>query len=818
MVQTFPLRWSILLLLLAALALGLYLWAFRDLPSPEDLNAFTTAPSSKIYDRNGRLLFEMPPPYTGSHTPVPLDEIPEALIQATIALEDEDFYTNPGFDLRGIMRAVWYDLNLDEDARPMGGSTLTQQLVRNLMLSPGERYEQTLRRKVREAFLAVRVTARYSKDEILAFYLNETYYGNLAYGVEAAAQAYYGKHVRDLDLAECAMLAVLPQAPALWNPLEHFEDAAFRQSIVLDRMVAEGYVAADAADLARSEKLDFAAAPLPIRAPHFVMYVRGLLEQEIGLERLQAGGLEIHTTLDLDLNEAARDMMRYRLDQLAVCDHDELCPPGGYNVRNAAVVALDPSTGEVLAMVGSPDYFSARIDGAVNGTTALRQPGSSIKPITYAAAFADAWTSSRSRMSSGSRMTPATVMMDVRTSFVTREGTPYVPLNYDLTFRGPVRLREALASSYNVVAVKVLDAVGIEAMTSMARQMGITTFDDPDRIGLAVALGGGEVRLLELAAAYAALANGGYAVAPQVVRSVTDADGHVIWQRPCDSPAACLQDRVLDARVAYQLTDILSDDQARIPTFGEDSVLNLTRPAAVKTGTTTDFRDNWTVGYTPDLVVGVWVGNADSEPMKGVTGVTGAAPLWRDVMEAAHKGLPVHAFVRPDGLVAVEVCALSGELPNPDCPHTVTELFLEGTEPTTTCEMHQRIGDQVYVVLPPEAQAWGREHGIPQPPTDDRVSAPEAGLILTSPDTGAVYRIDPTLPPAQQKIRIAAAAGVALDRATLLVDGVPFAEFDAPPYEALWTLTEGTHRFQARGIDAQGEDVMSGIVEVTVQP
>ena len=336
MVQTPLLRWGIPLLLLAALVLGLYLWAFRDLPSPEDLSAYTAAPSSKIYDRNGRLLFEMPPPYSGSHTPVPLDEVPEALVQATIALEDKDFYANPGFDLRGIMRAVWYDLSRDKDARPMGGSTLTQQLVRNLVLSPGERYEQTLRRKVREAFLAVRVTARYSKDEILGFYLNETYYGNLAYGVEAAAQAYYGKHVRDLDLAECAMLAILPQAPALWNPLEHLEDAKFRQSIVLDRMVAEGYVTADAADLARSEKLDFAAAPFPIRAPHFVMYVRGLLEQEIGLEQLQAGGLEIHTTLDLDLNEAARDMMRYRLDQLAVCDHEEPCPPGGYNVRNAA--------------------------------------------------------------------------------------------------------------------------------------------------------------------------------------------------------------------------------------------------------------------------------------------------------------------------------------------------------------------------------------------------------------------------------------------------------------------------------------------------
>jgi len=792
-------------LLLVVLAAGMAIWLLDDLPSPDDLSTAATTPSSKIYDRGGRLLYEMPSPYTGSHTPVPLKEIPKPLIQATIALEDRDFYRNPGIDLRGIARAVWYNVTQqDTDERPMGGSTITQQLVRTLMLSSEERYEQTLRRKLREAFLAVQITHRYSKDEILTFYLNETYYGNLAYGVEAAAQAYYGKHVRDLGLAECAMLTMLPQAPALWNPLEHLADAKLRQGIVLDRMVAEGYIDTESALLAKGEPLDFAAAPFEIRAPHFVMLVRAFLEQELGLARLQAGGLEIHTTLDVDLNEAARDLLRHRLAMMAVCNHETPCPPGGFNAKNGAIVALSPSTGEVIAMVGSPDYFSPRIDGAVNATTALRQPGSSIKPITYAAAFATG-------------MTPATVMMDVRTSFVTQEGTSYVPLNYDLTYRGPVRLREALASSYNVVAVKVLDTIGVEAMTSLARRMGIHSFDDPDRLGLAVTLGGGEVSLLELSSAYAVLANGGYAVTPQFVSSVTDSQGAVLWQQECASAVSCLRESVLDKRIAYLLTDILRDDSARIPTFGEGSVLALGRPAAVKTGTTTDFRDNWTIGYTPNLVVGVWVGNADNEPMQGVTGITGAAPIWHDVMDVAHKGLPIREFERPAGLDEVEVCALSGHLPGPDCPHRITELFVAGTEPITPCDMHVRVGDQVMIALPTEAHAWGREHNVPMLPAQTTPSETSARLALLSPDDGAVYRIDNTLPRAQQKIRVVAVTTDALAQVIVWVDGEVLVELEAPPYEALWQLVPGVHQFQVRGIDAHGHTIEGATATVEVK-
>ena len=403
---------GVLLVLIAAAGLGLYLWLLADLPPLRDpaagaegsLYGYAATPSSKIFDRYGRLLFEMPPPHAGRHSPVPLGEVPLVLRQALVATEDSTFYQTPGVDAWAIVRAVWINLRGGEVLS--GGSTLTQQLARNLLLRPEERYERTMTRKLREAILAWRMARHYSKDEILALYLNEIYFGNLAYGVEAAAQAYFGKHVRDLDLAECAMLAGLPQAPAYYNPLENLEAAKERQGVVLDLMVREGYIRQEEANLARREKLYFASAPFDIQAPHFVMYVRGLLEQALGLERLERGGLEVYTTLDLDLNETARDVIRHRLASLAQCrgvnglaSGPANCPPGGHNVRNAALVALDPRTGEILAMVGSPDYFSARIDGAVNGTTALRQPGSSIKPLTYAAAFAQG------------DLTPATMML-----------------------------------------------------------------------------------------------------------------------------------------------------------------------------------------------------------------------------------------------------------------------------------------------------------------------------------------------------------------------------------------------------------------------
>ncbi len=817
---------------IAGLGLALYLWLLAGLPSPADLEARASAPGNLVYDRNGRLLYEMPPPGGGRHTPVSLEEVPESLIQATLAAEDARFYEHPGVDPVAILRALWQNLRYGRTLS--GASTIPQQLARNVLLSPEERQQQTLRRKLREAILAWQLSRRYNKEELLELYLNETYYGNMAYGVEAAAQAYFGKSVGELDLAEAALLAGLPQAPTRYNPLENLPAARERQATVLNLMVRQGYISPEEADLAAKEPLHFAASPFLIRAPHFVMYVRTLLEEELGRERLEQGGLRIYTSLDLDLYDAALEIVRTRLALLATCNGWPDCPPGGHNVHNAAVVALDPRTGQVLAMVGSPDYFSAAIDGAVNGSTALRQPGSAIKPITYAAAFARG------------DLTPATMMLDLRTAFVTREGEPYVPINYDLLYHGPVRLRQALASSYNLIAVRVLDQIGIETMIGLARRMGLTTFDDLDRLGLAVTLGGGEVRLLELATAYAVFANGGRAVRPVTVLRVEDEAGDLLWEAP---PA--LGGRVLDERVAYLITDILSDDMARLPAFGEGSVLRLSRPAAAKTGTTTDFRDNWTVGYTPDLVVGVWVGNADNEPMFDISGISGAAPIWHDLMELALRSRPPAAFERPEGLVEVEVCALSGLRPNPDCPYRVRELFLAGTEPEQTCTLHQRIAvdrctgrrataetppecleERVYTLLPPEAQEWARRHGIPQPPPAGPEETVAAGpalpshlqdatpLVLSEPDEGAVYQLDPSLPRDVQRIRVAArpGSGASPVEVTLFVDGQPLAHFRRPPYRAFWPLEEGEHTFWAEGVDVEGALISSNRVRIRVRP
>ncbi len=855
---------AIAVVLMAALV-GVVRWLTVDLPSPDRLYEHAAAPSTRIYDRHGHLLYEILDPHGGAHVPVPLADVPPACTEATIATEDAHFYNNPGVDAWAIVRALWVNLRGGEVLS--GGSTITQQLARNLLLSPEERTEISLRRKLREAILAWRLARTFSKDEILALYLNETYYGNLAYGIEAAARTYFAKSAAELDLAECALLAGLPQSPAQYNPLENPGAARARQEVVLSLMVKHGLIPKREAAQAAAEELGFASVPFPIEAPHFVMLVRGQLEQEFGPEAMHTQGLQVYTTLDLDVQDAVQRIVRYRLEQLAA--PREGSPPR--NVHNAAAVVMEPHSGEVLALVGSPDYFDPSIDGAVNNAVATRQPGSSIKPITYAAAFDP---------DRPNPLTAATVMMDVRTAFVTREGDPYVPQNYDRRWRGPVLLRQALASSYNLIAVKVLEEVGVEEMAALARSMGITTFDDVDRFGLALTLGGGEVRLLELTAAYGAFASGGYKLEPVTITRVEDSHGRVL--RAWDTTRS---PRVMDERVAYLITDILSDDLARVSTFGEGSALRLSRPAAAKTGTTTDWRDNWTVGYTPDLVVGVWTGNADNEPMHHVSGVTGAAPIWHDVMETLLKGRPARQFVEPPGMVHAEVCADSGQRPalingqasaadapqakgTPEyiaarqparCPHTITELFIEGTEPTRADDWHwlftldTRNGllagpdcpaeftrRRLYTLYLAEAQDWAREQGIPQPPdtysplcpgtqtadggqsagekpASDSSRAPYA-LTLTNPDHGARYRLSSDVPESVQQILIAArpADGISLRQVTLLLDGRPLVTLTQPPYQAMWPMEAGTHAIASLGEDFEGNEIAGNRVIIEV--
>ncbi len=804
----------------------LFLWRptlFVAIPSIDSADMRRQAPSSLILDRRGRLLYEIIDPHAGAYRPVPLDEIPPALRQAVIATEDATFYDNPGVNVRSILRAAW--LNLRSGQIVSGGSTITQQLARNLLMTPDERVERTMGRKLREALLAYSLTRTLSKDEILTLYLNETYFGNMAYGVEAAARAYFAKPVAQLSLAESALLAGLPQAPSLYDPLIHPDAARQRQRIVLDLMVRNGDITAKQADLAHGEPLHFAASPFGIEAPHFCMAVRHELSAILDEEALRRGGLRIYTTLDLDMQHAAERHVSHHLG--ALNRPTEGRP--GHNVRNAAVVVMDPHTGAVRILVGSPDYFDPAIDGAVNAALSPRQTGSAIKPITYAAAFERGFT-------------PATMMVDVRTAFTTREDTPYVPVNYDYRFRGPVLLREALASSYNTIAVKLLHEIGVDALPEMARRLGITTMDRDDH-GLAIALGSSEVSLIQLTAAYAALANGGARVRPWMVDYIEDATGEVIYRAPAHTP-----EPVLAPEVAYLVTHILADDRARIPGFGEGSVLELPFPAAVKTGTTTDWRDNWTVGYSTEQVVGVWVGNANSEPMRHVSGISGAAPIWNAVMRSIHRQ-PPKDFARPEGLSKVEICAASGRLPGPACPHRREELFIAGQQPTERCSMHRLVAYDAATGLPAtehtpperrlmrrvtfwpdEALAWAEQEGLPLPPQEivsaEHDDPPIAaitdetapGLRLIRPDPNSRYVLAPDIPVHYQQIEILATASPALGlrEVTLWIDGSPEHTWEAPPYRTFWTLVPGEHEFRIEGIDARSQRTIGPSVRITV--
>jgi len=693
---------GLLVFIAAGLALGVYAYVAAKLPPPEELGIrANTFESTKIYDRNGVLLYEVFDPTGGRRTVVPLERIPLYVREATIATEDPTFYANPGFNPLSILRAFWQ--NLREGEIVSGASTITQQLVKNTFLSP----EVTLSRKIKEAILATEITRRYSKDEILEIYLNQVYYGNLAYGIGTAAEVYFGKSVEDLTLAEAALLAGIPQGPAIYDPYTNLAGAKIRQGIVLDLMVRRGYISREEANKAQREELHFVPQRIEMKAPHFVVYVREQLEAQYGTEMVYRGGLRVYTTLDMKMQETAE-----RIIQEKIADLQKL------HATNAALVALDPHNGQILAMVGSADFYNKDIDGQVNVALRPRQPGSAIKPINYVAAFERGWTA-------------ATLIMDVTTEFPDGANPPYVPHNHDKKEHGPVLVRDALARSLNIPAVKTLQFVTIPGMLEMAHRLGITSLNRPD-YGLSLTLGGGDVTLLELSAAYAAFANGGRRVRPTPILRIEDSNGRVIAQA-ANEPGQ----QVLDPRHAYLITSILSDNEARLPTFGPHNVLELSRPAAVKTGTTDDYHDAWTIGYTPDLVTGVWVGNSDNTPMNRVYGSRGAGPIWHDFMEEVLRDTPVHDFVMPEGMETAEICPISGKLRTDKCPPGRKEIFVAGTAPKEPCDMHVDVRicsvsgkrasefcpDNVVItkffeVYPPEYRAWAEAHGKPQPPID----------------------------------------------------------------------------------------------------
>lgn len=821
--------------LLAALAfsgLGVF-WLYRDLPDIDTLPARLHTPSVRILDRNGRLLYEALDEQSGRHTVVALERIPLACQSAAVATEDRSFYRNPGFDLRGVLRSVW--INLRGGEALAGGSTITQQAARNLLMDDKERGERTLRRKLREVVLAWELTRKFSKDDILAMYLNQTYYGGMAYGIEAAAQTFYGKPVERLDLAECALLAGLPQAPALYNPFSDLEAARKRQAIVLGLMEEAGMISPEDLSLAERERLVFAEQPYPIEAPHFVMQVRsqidGLLSQQ---EVYDLGGLEVRTTIDLDWQKHAERAVLRQIEAMQRSSQGL-----GHDMNNAALVALDPKNGDILAMVGSPDYFDPEHGGAINMALSPRQPGSALKPLVYAAAL--------DPHEAGGGWTAATMLLDVQTAFVTRAGKAYVPANYDLREHGPVLLREALGSSLNIPAVRTLEHVGLDQLFSLSRKTGLTTLGDPQEYDLSVALGGGAVRLLDLTSAYAAFASEGVRVQSRYILEISDLGGNEVYKAP--DPA---RTRVIDARVAWLISDILSDNNARRLGFGVNSVLRLDRPAAVKTGTTTNFHDNWTLGYTPDLVVGVWAGNTDYKPMREVNGLTGAAPIWHEFMRTVLAGRPKDWFVRPQGLVQVEVCALSGLLPTESCPYRRKEWFIEGTQPQQRDTFYrqvfldQRTGalaeadtpvDQrearVVLDLPPQAWSWGRAQGLAlfadlqqqggagkgmtaAVPVSVQEMQPSPVLALISPAPGSNYILSSGLPNSVQRILLEAIASAELVRLDFRVDGVTVGSASQKPYLFYWVLEAGNHTIQAIGTTPEGTSILSPEVEIHV--
>jgi 1A family penicillin-binding protein len=602
------------LVLLAGIAfIAMVAWYSRDLPDINKLIDRSSPLSTKIYDNKGEtLLYEVHG--AEQRTLVTISEIPDYIKQATIAVEDKDFYNHSGISIRGIIRGQI--IPRLQGKRAQGGSTLTQQFVKNAILTN----ERRVSRKFKEWVLSYRIEQKFSKDEILQLYLNEIPYGGSAYGIEAAARYYFDKPAKELTLAEAATLAALPQSPTYLSPYGSNKDKLInRQHVVLKLMVEQGYVTQAQADEAKNQELKFKKRAENMRAPHFVMYVKQQLEEEYGTTVVEQSGWKIITSLDWEMQQAAEKAVT------------EVVPKNKekYEANNAALVAIDVNSGDIKAMVGSADYFDDTIDGQVNVAVADRQPGSSIKPIVYLASFIKGFR-------------PDTLVFDLVTKFgVKADGTPYKPGNYDNKERGPVSLRQALAGSLNIPAVKVLYLTGVKTVTDLATQLGYTTLTNPDRYGLSLVLGGAEVKLLEHVNAYAAIAREGVAQDYRSILKIEDNRGEVVKENK-----EIKGRRVVDKKYTRLLTDVMSDNGARAFVFGEANFLTLgDRPVAAKTGTTNDYHDAWTMGFTPDIAAGVWVGNSDNKAMKaGADGSVVAAPIWNKFMREVTAKMPVKGF------------------------------------------------------------------------------------------------------------------------------------------------------------------------------
>jgi 1A family penicillin-binding protein len=782
----------------------LFIWYGRDLPNPGKIKALQPAQSTKIYDRNGNLLYDI----HGEQRRTIIDskDIPDTLKQATVAIEDKVFYKHHGVDFTSILRAVYYDII--NRGKSQGGSTITQQYVKNALLTN----EKTFDRKLKELILSIEIEFMYSKDQILTMYLNEIPYGSNAYGVEEAAKTYFGKSAKDLNLSESATLAALPQAPTYYSPYgNHPDKLEARKNTILDYMAAQNYITEDQAKAAKEEKVTYVPYKENITAPHFVMYVKEKLVDLYGEETVNEGGLKVTTTLDLDKQKIAEEAVNWGYERNA-----------SYNSPNASLVSMDPKTGQIIAMVGSHDFYDKENDGQVNVADTDQQPGSSFKPLVYATAFKEKYN-------------PGYVLWDVTTDFGN-----YTPHNYNGNNYGPVTIRTALSNSLNIPAVKILSLVGIDKALETAHSMGITGLNDPDKYGLSLVLGGGEVKLVDLTTAYGVFANKGTLHETTPFLKIEDSGGKTLYEY---SDTKGKKD-VLDPQVAYEISDILSDNQARSMTFGGlQAYLSFDdRAVAVKTGTTEENRDAWTMGYTPSVVTGVWVGHNDNTPMgKGADGSIVAAPIWHRYMENVLANTNIEQFEQPEGIKKVTVDKLSNKKPTDNSPETITDIFASWQIPTEFDDIHVKAkvcmicnGEKLANDQCPSDQteertftnlhserpdnpkweqpvlAWARNNGmfVSSPPTEScDISGQMPTISISSPSSNQTVSGNFTFSADAKSV-------FGVQKVEFFVDGVSIGEDNSSPYQTSYNanyLSNGNHELSATVTDNKGLKVKNSI-------
>lgn len=807
----------------------LFLYYSKDLPDPNKLLDRNVPESTKIFDRSGGLLYEIHGEY--KRTRVNLDQISANLKNATVAIEDKNFYKEGGISISGILRAGITDiLSL---RRSQGGSTITQQFVKNAILTNNKSWD----RKIREAILAIAIDAHFSKDQILQLYLNEVPYGRNAYGAEAAAQTYFGKSAKDLDIAESAYLAAIVQAPTYYSPSgPHKSELDARKNTALSLMREQGYINQDQEKQAKAETVAFSLITNGIKAPHFVLWVEDYLANKYGEKTLEEGGLKVYTTLDPKLQQIAESVVKADVDKESK----------KYNANNAALVAIDPKTGQILAMVGSKDYFgkpepagcspgkNCLFEPNVNVALSQRQPGSSFKPYVYGTAF-----------KKGFNYAPASMLIDVVTNFGTFNGKAYIPHNYNDQSYGPLPMRKTMAGSLNVPAVKTLALVGVDNATQTAHDLGITS--PLADCGLSLVLGGCEVRLLDHVAAYSVIANEGIKNQATPIMKVEDKDGKTLEEFQSNPQ------NVLDPQDAYELISIMTDNDARSFIFGANSPLILPdRVVAAKTGTTQNWHDGWTLGFTPSLAAGVWAGNNDGTLLKkGADGVVVAAPIWHNFMQQALAGTPAESFAVPSGIQKVVVDEMSGKLPTDATPNTKTETFADYAVPTTYDDVHVKIGldsatgqpatsltppgqivYKIYNVLHSEKPdnpnwenpvvAWALANGYSYPDQSGQNLPP-----ATSPGQApSVSILDPadgaSLSQTPFQVTVSVVSSSPVVRVDLSLNGELYQSLASQPFVFTINkaLSDGSYTLAAHAVDATGQsaDTSSGFVFAPASP